>query len=456
MLHCNAKREAGLHGRHATTVCRICQAFFCIATNSLLAVRPVPVRCGAWRPVLIKKYGNRRLYDTGDSRYITLDELAAKIRSGVDVRVLDAQTGDDLTQATLTQLVLETGHAAKFLPVQLLTQMIRLSDDSLAEFFSRYVTSALDLYLQAKRGVQSIPRYNPLAQIPLAATDALARMWMGSPTGAVGTAPRTRTSRSRAAIPPSPPPPARPRNPAGTRDGSRAERCETATRRRCRRGRASAGAAGVEAMRRELDELLHTLIRAGSATNRKRKKLPTWSELGAPGSAWAGCDGSHADRDDLVGGGDRRARQAPRVGGGGAGAVVEWDRWSRRSRRRVRERAGLLTSGRRLLDHRRVGVVLPAPAARAPTPPSEDQAAPTTILTVSCSDIPVCSRARDRRHGRTPRPSHRRIDDTDRSGADVLGEQARRERRGHPRVADAERAAEDTRRPPADPATTPT
>ncbi len=131
--------------------------------------------------ILIKKYGNRRLYDTGDSRYITLEELALKIRMGADVRVVDANTNDDLTQATLAQLVMETGNAAKFLPVQLLTQMIRLSDDSLAEFFSRYVTNALDLYLQAKRGVQSLSAYNPLAQIPVAASDALARMWMGNP-----------------------------------------------------------------------------------------------------------------------------------------------------------------------------------------------------------------------------------------------------------------------------------
>jgi polyhydroxyalkanoate synthesis repressor PhaR len=133
--------------------------------------------------VLIKKYGNRRLYDTGDSRYVTLEELAAKIRSGSDLRIVDAQTGEDLTQATLTQLVLETGNAAKFLPVQLLTQMIRLSDDSLAEFFSRYVTGALDMYLQARRGVQAMTAYNPLAQIPVAASDALARMWMSSPFG---------------------------------------------------------------------------------------------------------------------------------------------------------------------------------------------------------------------------------------------------------------------------------
>jgi polyhydroxyalkanoate synthesis repressor PhaR len=148
--------------------------------NTLLAVQH---RCrygaGVAPPVVIKKYGNRRLYDTGESRYVTLEELAAKIRGGADVRVVDANTADDLTQATLTQIVLESGNAAKVLPVQLLTQMIRLSDDALAEFFSRYVTGALDLYLNAKRGVQSIAGYNPLTQLPLAATDALTRLWMG-------------------------------------------------------------------------------------------------------------------------------------------------------------------------------------------------------------------------------------------------------------------------------------
>jgi polyhydroxyalkanoate synthesis repressor PhaR len=114
--------------------------------------------------ILVKKYGNRRLYDTHDSTYVTLDELAAKIRTGVDIRVVDAQTDEDLTQATLVQIVLEAGNGAQFLPVQLLTQMIRLSDDALAEFFSRYVTGALDMYLQAKRGVQSIASLNPFAQ----------------------------------------------------------------------------------------------------------------------------------------------------------------------------------------------------------------------------------------------------------------------------------------------------
>jgi polyhydroxyalkanoate synthesis repressor PhaR len=132
---------------------------------------------------LIKKYGNRRLYDTGESRYITLEELAEKIRTGIDVRVVDAKSNEDLTQATLTQIILESGSAHRTLPVPLLTHMIRLGDDSLGEFFSRYVTAALEMYLAAKRGVQNLASVSPLARVPLGATDALARMWMQTPMG---------------------------------------------------------------------------------------------------------------------------------------------------------------------------------------------------------------------------------------------------------------------------------
>ncbi len=206
--------------------------------------------------VLIKKYGNRRLYDTGDSRYITLDELATKVRGGTDVRVVDAQTGEDLTQASLVQVVLETGNAAKFLPTQLLTQMIRLSDDSLAEFFSRYVTNALDLYLQAKRGVQSLSGYGPLAQIPMAATDALARMWMGSPFG--GYQPPY-GSAAPAYVPP-PPPPAEPSVDAHVRHPDEVARPRQGD--------------DVAAMRRELDELKQAVresINARPAARKKRK-----------------------------------------------------------------------------------------------------------------------------------------------------------------------------------------
>lgn len=201
---------------------------------------------------LIKKYGNRRLYDTGESRYVTLDELAAKVRSGIDTRVIDAQTGEDLTQATLTQIVLETGNAAKFLPVQLLNQMIRLSDDSLAEFFSRYVTGALDIYLQAKRGAQTMHQYNPL-------------MWLGNvggmnPFGQPFAQPSFAASPAGTPYSSAPPPPPPPH------EATDAEPPPTSP---------AATEEDVASMRRELDELKQA-IRDGlgprSANGGKVKK----------------------------------------------------------------------------------------------------------------------------------------------------------------------------------------
>ena len=153
--------------------------------------------------VLIKKYGNRRLYDTQDSRYITLEELADKVRRGTDVRVVDASSNDDLTQATLAQIILESGTAARVLPVGLLTQLVRLGDDALAEFFSMYVTNALDFYLSAKRRVRGT-NYGSLAALPLNAAEAMGRMFMNPfsqdtapPSQSAAPPPRNRDDRDR-------------------------------------------------------------------------------------------------------------------------------------------------------------------------------------------------------------------------------------------------------------------
>jgi polyhydroxyalkanoate synthesis repressor PhaR len=177
-------------------------------------------------PRIVKKYSNRRLYDTDESRYITLEELTEKIRSGADVRVVDAKTGDDLTQATLTQIILETP-AARLLPVPLLSRLIRMQDDTLGEFFSQYVSAALDLYLQAKQGAQAMTPYFPFASVPFAATNAFARLFTGG-----GHAPE----------PPPPPPPAR-------RERTRPEATEAARD------------SDVQALRRELDELKREMRR---------------------------------------------------------------------------------------------------------------------------------------------------------------------------------------------------
>jgi polyhydroxyalkanoate synthesis repressor PhaR len=127
---------------------------------------------------VVKKYSNRRLYDTDESRYVTLEELTEKVRSGGDVRVVDAKSGEDLTQATLTQIILE-GPAAKLLPIPLLAQLIRMQDDALAEFFGKYVSGALEMYLTAKQGARAVSPYFPFANVPFAATNAFARLFTG-------------------------------------------------------------------------------------------------------------------------------------------------------------------------------------------------------------------------------------------------------------------------------------
>jgi polyhydroxyalkanoate synthesis repressor PhaR len=225
-------------------------------------------------PTLIKKYGNRRLYDTGESKYITLEELSRKIQEGADVRVVDAKTGEDLTQGTLTQIIIEGRGAARMLPVPLLIQLIRLGDDALAEFFGRYVSDALSVYLEMMRGATAVARFNPFAAMPFSAGDALARMWMGSPFGV-----------SRAAQPPPTwhPPPAE----AGETDEEPpVAPSRTASR---ERPRTAAKEHDDEAergdelaqLRRELDELKRSVLQRDdhaasrpASTRGKRKRPP--------------------------------------------------------------------------------------------------------------------------------------------------------------------------------------
>lgn len=133
------------------------------------------------QPTLIKKYGNRRLYDTSESHYITLDELATKIQSGVDVKVVDVNSGDDLTQVTLTQIIIEGRGAAHMLPVPLLTQLIRLGDDALAEFLGHYMSMTLDFYLRSKHNAAAMTSFNPFANLPFSAMDSFSRMVNNAP-----------------------------------------------------------------------------------------------------------------------------------------------------------------------------------------------------------------------------------------------------------------------------------
>jgi len=106
--------------------------------------------------ILIKKYGNRRLYDTAGSRYVNLDDLAAHIRAGRDVRVVDAKTGQDLTRVILTQIITEDARDKPTgLPLELLRQLIVASDEVRQEFLMWYLKSAFETYQKLQDTVQN-------------------------------------------------------------------------------------------------------------------------------------------------------------------------------------------------------------------------------------------------------------------------------------------------------------
>ena len=106
--------------------------------------------------VVIKKYANRRLYDTSGSRYINLEDIAALVRNGKDLQVVDAKTGEDLTRVTLTQIIVEDAKGQPTgLPLELLRQLIVASDRVGQEFIMWYLKSAFDAYQKVQSSVQS-------------------------------------------------------------------------------------------------------------------------------------------------------------------------------------------------------------------------------------------------------------------------------------------------------------
>jgi len=106
--------------------------------------------------IVIKKYGNRRLYDTTGSRYVNLVDIAAHIRAGREVRVVDATSGKDLTRVILTQIITEDAKGKPTgLPLELLRQLIIASDEVRQEFLMWYLKSAFDTYQKLQDSVQN-------------------------------------------------------------------------------------------------------------------------------------------------------------------------------------------------------------------------------------------------------------------------------------------------------------
>jgi polyhydroxyalkanoate synthesis repressor PhaR len=105
--------------------------------------------------VTIKKYANRRLYDTESSTYITLDKLAQMVREGRDFEVVDAKTGEDITRQVLTQIIVEEeAHGSTMLPINFLKQLIGLYGNSMQNFVPSYLEAAMDAFQRNQSAVK--------------------------------------------------------------------------------------------------------------------------------------------------------------------------------------------------------------------------------------------------------------------------------------------------------------
>lgn len=154
-------------------------------------------------PVIIKKYANRRLYNTSSSSYITLDDLARMTREGTDFQVLDAKTGSDITHSILTQIIMEeeASGGEQMLPVSFLRQLISMYGNSMQSMMPHYLEASMQNFRANQGKLQEVFEQtlgsNPLAKIAqtnLAMFKAAASAFMPGAVAAAAPPPKAEES----------------------------------------------------------------------------------------------------------------------------------------------------------------------------------------------------------------------------------------------------------------------
>ncbi|TXL74394.1 polyhydroxyalkanoate synthesis repressor PhaR [Vineibacter terrae] len=178
-------------------------------------------------PVVIKKYANRRLYNTSTSMYVTLDHLAQMVKDKTDFVVYDAKSGEDITRSVLTQIIFEEeSKGQNLLPISFLRQLIGFYGDNLQGLVPQYLEMAMQSFAknqeQMRKAMQGAFGFNPFAQMEQQTRQSMAMfeqaMKMFNPfmagmpgVGGQGAAPPAADARDNGATPPvapvAPPPP---------------------------------------------------------------------------------------------------------------------------------------------------------------------------------------------------------------------------------------------------------
>mgnify|MGYP000510087768 FL=1 len=136
---------------------------------------PIP----AGTPRVIKRYGNRKLYDTRESRYVTLEEISNMIRRGEDVKVVDNRTQEDLTNVTFTQIMLEQEKSRKsFLPRSLLRNLVEQGGESLLDLLQKGKESLASMKSEAEEQISRLFERGGEAREE---GSGLLRDWMSTP-----------------------------------------------------------------------------------------------------------------------------------------------------------------------------------------------------------------------------------------------------------------------------------
>ncbi|MFZ5608190.1 MAG: polyhydroxyalkanoate synthesis repressor PhaR [Pseudomonadota bacterium] len=156
------------------------------------------------KPIVIKKYANRRLYNTGTSSYVTLDDLAAMVKKGCEFVVQDAKTGEDITRSVLTQIIVEeeAKGGQTLLPISFLRQLIAFYGHGLQALVPQYLEASMAAFAaqqdkwrdmltgKALPGAEAFGSFDELARKNMAMFEQAARLFSGGWTSSARSAPR--------------------------------------------------------------------------------------------------------------------------------------------------------------------------------------------------------------------------------------------------------------------------